>query len=61
MVYELLSQSRKINKWGGGRDGGGVLIRTGVVENFLRRTERGGDAHQGREGIFLKLSNVVHV
>ena len=34
MAYELLSQSRKLNK-------PGVLIRAGGLENFLTKNKRG--------------------
>ena len=37
---ELLSQSRKLNKWGGG--GRGVLIRAGGLENFWKKNKRVG-------------------
>ena len=38
MIYELLSQSRKLNKRGG------VLIRAGGLESFLKKKTAGGDA-----------------
>ena len=34
MAYELLSQSRRLNKRG-------VLIRAGRLENFLKKNKRG--------------------
>ena len=38
MAHELLPQSRKLNKWRGGAEGGeGVLIRVGGLENFLKK------------------------
>ena len=39
MAYELLSQSRKLNKRG---EGGGVVIRAGRLENFLKNISEGG-------------------
>ena len=38
MAYELLSQSRKLNK----RGGGGVLIKAEGLENFLKINKQGG-------------------
>ena len=56
MVYELVSQSKKLNKWGGVGDGGRrFLLEQGWWKTFLKRTEREGDAHQGRVSMFLKL------
>ena len=46
--FELISQSRKLNKregWGGGEGGGGGLIRAEGVENFLKKNKREGDAY----------------
>ena len=40
MGYELLSQSRKLNKWGEGGDN-----KSGGLENFLEKNKRGGDAY----------------
>ena len=44
--FELISQSRKLNKReGGGGEGEGVLIRAEGVEDFLKKNKREGDAY----------------
>ena len=45
MTYELLSQSKQLNKWGGRNKSGGL-------ENFLKKKNNRGDAYLGPESIF---------
>ena len=50
MAYELLSQSGKLFKRGGGGAGGTViLIRVSGLENFLKKIKRGGHVLGTRE------------
>ena len=41
MVYELLSQSGKLNKQGGGRRGGRGRNKSGGLKNFLKKISEG--------------------
>ena len=61
MAYELISQSRKLNKRGKGR--AGILIRPGALENFLKENKRGGgDSHRGPESmVTTKINKTIGI